>query len=356
MEAKSKAGTRLPWPRRSQSIEKCAVLAQIARRAIFKSTRPQLAIRQAMDPRSRVTAHVFLASMAAGLGLLAAVACGDSSADAPAKSGVFGGAGGIPPAVALGGQLSKGGAGAGADSGGSAPLANSCADTPQGKLALVDDFDDGDSAAALEPNREGYWFTIHDDTAGSITPAPDFVPVAGGVRGTLAAHITVESFSAWGAALIVNISHKQALRCPYNASAFKGLRFVARGHGAVRVQAAMPGVIDKEYGGTCDPAQGQICNDGHGSFVTLTDQYQVVELPWSDFQQRNYGTPVAFEPKTILALQFQFEAARLPIDFWLDDVAFWDGVPAASGAGGAGSGGAPDESASGGANAGQGGT
>ena len=324
---------------------------------------PNLAIGQAMNPRSRVTAHVSLASLAAGLTLMAAVACGDSPADPPAKSGVFGGAGGIPDAVVLAGQTSKGGGDAASGSGGSASLPNGCTDTPQGKLALIDDFDDGNSVAAFEPNREAYWFTIHDDTAGTITPPLDFAPVAGGLRGSLGAHVNVEGYSAWGAAFIVNISHKEALRCPYNASAFKGLRFAARGHGAVRVQAAMPGVIDKEYGGSCDPAQGQICNDGHGSFVTLTDDYRVVELPWSDFQQRNYGTPVAFEPKTIMAVQFELEALELPIDLWVDDLAFWDGVPAASGAGGAGSAGAADDaggvagaSAAGGANAGQGGT
>ena len=295
---------------------------------------------------------------------MAALACGDAPAGSPAKSGVFGGTGGIPDAIALAGQTSKGGggAGSGSGSGGSLPVSNTCADTPQGSLALIDDFDDGDSVAAFEPNREAYWFTIHDDTSGTITPPADFAPVAGGLRGSLGAHISVEGYSAWGAALIVNISYKAALHCPYNASAFKGLRFVARGRGAVRVQAAMPGVIDKEYGGTCDPAQGQICNDGHGSFVMLTDDYRVFELPWSDFQQRNYGTPVAFEPKTIMAVQFEFEAAKLPIDFWLDDLAFWDGVPAiggAGGAGGTGGGGAPDDSAGaggwGGVSAGQGG-
>ena len=288
-----------------------------------------------MHPRIRVAARISRASVVAAL---TSAACSGSQVDAPAtKGGIFGGAGGIPDAVLLAGQTSSAGSGAG--SGGSAPLSNSCADTPKGTLALLDDFDDGNSVAAYEPSREAYWFTIHDDTAGTITPPNDFLPEAGGLRASLAAHITAQGYTAWGAAFILNISHKEALRCPYNASGFAGLRFVARGHGAVRAQLAMPGVIDKDFGGSCDPARGQVCNDGHGSFVTLTDEYRVFELPWSDFQQRGYGTPVSFDPKTILAAQFQLETSQLPIDFWLDDVAFWDGVHAELGGGGAGAGG-----------------
>jgi hypothetical protein len=106
------------------------------------------------------------------------------------------------------------------------------------------------------------------------------------------------------------------------------------------VQVIMPGVTDKEFGGTCDPDKGQTCYDNHGIEVALTPEFKTYELPWSSFQQRGYGTAVPFDPKTVFALQFAMEVAHLPVDLWLDDVEFWDGVSTAEGSGGASTGGA----------------
>ncbi len=252
---------------------------------------------------------------------------------------------GVVEAVAV-----AGGSGSTAAGGSAGGPFDECASTPAGKLALIDDFEDGDSVAAAEPGREALWFTVHDESAGTIVPPGPFLPVAGGYRGSRSAHVSASAFTIWGAELAANISYKQAIRCPYDASAFAGLRFVARGSGRVRVQLAVPGVVDKEYGGTCDPSAGQVCYDDHGSFVTLGDQYQLYELPWSSFTQRGYGTPVPFDPKTIHSLHFTVETPDLPVDLWLDDVAFWDGQATNTGGTG-GTGGA----SAGGTSAGSGG-
>jgi hypothetical protein len=291
-----------------------------------------------------------------GLGLLLAPACGRAKNDTapPKASGVFGGTGGVIDAVPVAGQMAAAGGISGSGGSGGAARANDvCANVPLGRLALLDDFNDGDSVAAPEAGREAYWFTVVDDTAGTLVPSGAFFPVAGGPDGSRAAHVSAENFTDWGAALVANISHKEATRCPYNASAFAGLRFVAKGHGNVRAQLSMPGVVDQEFGGACDAKGGEICYDLHGTFISLTEQYRVYELPWSVFLQRGFGKQVPFDPTTIFSLQFSFETPDLPVDFWLDDVAFWDGVPVplGSGEGGAGGqGGEGGERSQGGAN------
>lgn len=278
------------------------------------------------------------------------VACGKADSQPSGEAlggGIFGGAGNIEPGLPIAGK-STGTSGSSSSMAGTNAVAQDCANTPQGMLALIDNFNDGDSIAAFEPAREAYWFTTHDESPGTIVPPKDFFPSADGYLGTKSAHVSVSGFTTWGAALVANISHKEALRCPYNASTFKGLSFVVRGSGTIRAQVVMPGVMDKEYGGTCDPDKGQVCFDYHGMDIALTPEFKTYELPWSSFLQRGFGTEVPFDSKTIFAIQFTMELANLPIDLWLDDVEFWNGVPTvvdphAGGAGGA-------ESAAGAAN------
>lgn len=273
--------------------------------------------------------------LAAGL----AQACagdGDKPSASLPEGGIFGGSGGVAavPATPTPGAM------AGVSAGGSTGV-DACQGTPRGMLGLIDDFDDGDNVAAFEPAREAYWFTINDGSPGTMEPKGEFLPVADGYRGTHSAHVTMSGYTVWGAALMANISYKAAVRCPYDASAFAGLRFVARGTGRVRVVLQVPGVVSSEYGGTCDEQAGQVCYDNHGVFVELGPQYQTYELPWVSFRQRGFGASLPFDPKTIFALQFSVELVDLPADLWVDQVEFWDGTPSVDGGGGgAGAGGA----------------
>jgi hypothetical protein len=194
-------------------------------------------------------------------------------------------------------------------------------------LALIDDFEDGDSVAVPEADREAYWFTIHDDSAGMIEPDTNFLPVRPGAHGSaLAAHITASGYSVWGAGFSANISHfAGGIRCPYNASRFSGLRFYARGSGAVRVELLIPEIVDQLYGGKCDPGAGQTCYDTHGVWITLTPDWKPYSFTWSQFMQRGFGTVAAFRPDAIMTVEFAFEQDQLPADAWFDDVSWEDG-------------------------------
>jgi len=286
----------------------------------------------------------------AGLPVLAPLACGktDTHADDPGlPSGIFGGSGGAieQPTLAAGTSAMSN---AGAPST-TTPMAI-CKNVPPGQLALIDDYEDGDSTAVLEAGREAYWFTIHDDSAGKIVPDTDFLPAPGGAHGSrYAAHITASGYSTWGAGFSANITHfANDVRCPYNATKFSGLRFFARGSGQVRVELLVPEVVDQEYGGQCNPSAGEVCYDTHGTAISLEQDWKLYSLPWSAFVQRGFGKQAAFHQDGILTLEYAFEVADLPVDAWFDDVSWEDGSPTpplgAGGEGGAPNGGASGES------------
>jgi len=293
-----------------------------------------------------------------GLGAAAACSSSDQMAASDPFSGFFGG--GAPAIVQP--TLSNAGSGgakpaAVAGNGGAAgsPLLDPCADVPEGQLALIDDFEDGNQDAVPEPEREAFWFPLKDDeaSAGILVPEKEFrggVPT--GVNGsTQAAHITASGFKVWGAAFAANISHlKNDIRCPFNAQHFSGYRFHARGSGRVYVVLQIPDIIDEQYGGTCRPSAGETCYDGHGVWITLTPDWKAYSFKWSEFKQRSFGKQAAFRPGAIMSLQFSFEKEQQPVDFWLDNVGWDDGSPFAvmGGGGSGGSGGSIDLGGSGG--------
>ncbi len=252
----------------------------------------------------------------------------------------FGGVGGVVMATPSGGAGASN-LGGGGQGGGTTTLPAVCLAVAKGQLAAIDDFEDGDSVALPETGREGYWFTVHDATVGSIVPDSLFVPVPGGANGTQrAAHVQASGYSEWGALFEVGLTYlSDGVHCPYNAASFAGVRFYLRGSGNIRVALGTPATQDKEYGGTCDPAAGMICYDVHTTTsIALNEQWTLYELPWSQFKQRGFGTPVPFRQDAVMGVQFAFDSPELPVDFWLDEVSFWNGqvTPPATGEGGAG--------------------
>lgn len=280
---------------------------------------------------------------------LGIAACSDSkspSADPGPLPSAFGGSGGAVTAQPAGGGGALATAGA---SGQTTTLPSACQNVPKGKVALLDDFEDGDSAAFSEPGREGFWVMLHDETAGMVDPSGVLVPEKGGAGGTkLAAHVKAAGYSGWGASFATTLSYlSDGVRCPYNASGFAGLRFYMRGSGRTRITLATLATQDKEYGGACDPDKGMICYDGHGTYAGLTPEWTLYELPWSIFQQSGWGTPAELRADQILVVQFTFDSGDLPVDLWLDEVSFWDGKPTPTPSGEAGAGGEGGTSAGG---------
>lgn len=187
-----------------------------------------------------------------------------------------------------------------------------------GSNPLIDDLEDGDERLAILEHRAGFWMVFNDGTG---TQAPRVgVPVSGvkipGGRGQSerALHTSGGRFKNWGAVLAMELSGK---RC-YDASAYKGLRFWARGRGQIKVVVKMSQVVTEQYGGSC--VKG--CFDGHFKQVKLDKEWQLVDIPWEELRQNGTGTQLPFDAHSLLGIDFTVPPELTPFDFWIDDLSF----------------------------------
>jgi Carbohydrate binding domain (family 11) len=191
-------------------------------------------------------------------------------------------------------------------------------------VALLDDFEDGDSHLFQAFQRDGYWWSGTDATEGAtIYPEvskfmPDRLPPAEATRGNLyAAHLKAAGQRDWGVTWGVGLQWvSKGIRCPLNVSAFGGLRFRAKGPGTVRVAFSMPETQAKEHGGECTTG----CYDFHGKLVFLDDRWSDYVVPFDHLQQGGWGAQARFDPAHILGISFAVKSKDLPIEFWVDDL------------------------------------
>jgi len=192
--------------------------------------------------------------------------------------------------------------------------------------ALIDDFEDGDNHMFVAFQRDGYWWTATDATDGAaVFPpvgkfAPDRLPPGEATRGNLfAAHFKAAGQHDWGAVWGVSLQwSNQGIKCPLDVSPFGGLKFRAKGPGAMRVEFVMPETQATEHGGTCTTG----CYDFHGTVVFLEDHWADYVVPFDKLQQGAWGAQARFDPTRIIGLSFSVKPKALPIDVWIDDLAF----------------------------------
>jgi hypothetical protein len=111
-------------------------------------------------------------------------------------------------------------------------------------------------------------------------------------------------------------------RC-YDASAYAGVAFWARGRASLRIGVKMTQIVGEEFGGSC--TQG--CYDSHGVTYPLTREWKHYEVRWKDLAQRGFGAAVPFDPRSLYSLEFAVSENQPPFDFWIDDVAFLTDIP-----------------------------
>jgi hypothetical protein len=187
-----------------------------------------------------------------------------------------------------------------------------------GLLPLIDDFEDGDSRVLVADKRAGSWVIFNDGTgqqqprAGATFPA-DRIP-GGRSSSRFGLHTHGSKFTKWGAVLSVELSPR---RC-YDASAYAGISFWARGRAKLRVAVKMTQVVDEEFGGSCV----QDCYDSHGAAPTLGKEWQHYAFRWEDLTQRGFGTPLPFDPRSLFSVEFAVGADQPAFDFWIDDLSF----------------------------------
>jgi len=187
-----------------------------------------------------------------------------------------------------------------------------------GSQPLIDDFEDDDARIAPFEHRAGFWSASNDNTATqwpSLGRQLAMTRIPGG-RGTsrFALHTSGGKFTKWGALLAADFS---ARRC-YDASAYGGLAFFARGRGSFNVVAKMTQIAAEEYGGSCS----HDCYDSHRATVSLSSNWQEQRVTWAELKQKGFGQVVPFDPRSLLSLEFTVAPEQTPFDFWVDDVRF----------------------------------
>jgi hypothetical protein len=178
---------------------------------------------------------------------------------------------------------------------------------------LLSDFETtnaGDSLPLLSAldSRRGHWFHLrHDERQGfareplHVLPSPS--PSANSQR---ALHVTGRAESGWGAHVGVEFSSR------YDAAAYDGIEFRARGPGAVFVAFQTVSTVPVQAGGRCEDK----CWFTGGRFLVLDDEFQSYRVRFADVNSPNPEQEIARE---LLQIMFSIQSGTV-YDFWLDDV------------------------------------
>lgn len=186
---------------------------------------------------------------------------------------------------------------------------------------LIADFEQDSVFLRPVPQRTGTWYMNNDGSPDGKQEPDSFAAERGGYGGSnYAVHFKVQGFSDWGAVLGATLRYApdEGIRCPYNASGFDGLSFMARGKGRIRVNLGTSDTVPADLEGRCKKG----CWDSHGAFVFLTEDWKEYRLPWSAFSQQGWGTIARLNLNEILAINFAVGRADQPAELWLDDLKF----------------------------------
>jgi hypothetical protein len=188
--------------------------------------------------------------------------------------------------------------------------------TSSGVMPLIDDFEDGNAQILSIDGRNGSWSVGQDGTGTLSTPVPP-VPADGGANGSLRAmHLAGSGFSQWGANLTLELRNGAS---PYDASAYRGIKFSARGAGRLRVIFMQQNLAPGHPCSTCDTAGGE-CGLLYSTDISLTDTWSPIVIDWPILLAPTViNTP--FAPNQLMTIQFEAPAADL-FDVWIDDLSF----------------------------------
>jgi hypothetical protein len=108
---------------------------------------------------------------------------------------------------------------------------------------------------------------------------------------------------------------------PYDASAYVGLKFWARGAQPLRLIVIQQDLATGGACTTCSSADSDDCGLFYGAQVSLTDTWTQYTVPWGALSQSAAGS-TAFAPDQLMLLKFEAPPAE-QFEFWLDDVSFY---------------------------------
>ncbi len=235
------------------------------------------------------------------------------------------------------GMSSTGTAGSGAGGGGA--LAACPAPPAAGAIAdlLIDDLEDKDNGIKRVGNRTGYWYTYLDALGSMITPKPDaagtmpLLPGATNCHGGMAC-IMISGTTAPADEVAmkypyagVGFDFSNAKKpCVYNASAYAGIKFWARGDVPITIKLNTTATAKTDGGGTCT---GALCNGGFspaGADVVLTTAWQQIDINFATAAPPAWAAALAMHPDkaNLVSLQVQVPPGQT-FNIALDDFTFY---------------------------------
>jgi hypothetical protein len=242
-------------------------------------------------------------------------------------------------AVGTAGTTAVGTAGTGAGGGGA--LAACPAPPAAGAITdlLIDDMEDGDNAIAKVGNRSGFWYTFLDAHGSTIVPAPDPAGASPLKPGSTDCHGGMKCVMISG---VVGMQDETAMPpkytfagvgfdfsnakkpCVYNASAYTGIKFWARGDVPITVKLNTTATATVEGGGTCT---GSMCNGGFspaGADIVLTAAWQQIDVNFATAAPPTWAAALAMHPDkaNLVSLQIQIPPGQT-YSVALDDFTFY---------------------------------
>lgn len=184
---------------------------------------------------------------------------------------------------------------------------------------LIDNLEDGDAKITKVDNREGLWAFVTDGTGTTVPSDPStLAPSPGGAeQSAVSLHVNGQGFSKWGAALVLPFRGV----CPYDASAYGGIEFWAKGSGQLWVELRDERLTPVAFGGVCvEESDMQCCGDYPAKLLVLSAQWQKFSYGWSELEQPGSGYRAELDPAALVALSLNPHAADF--ELWIDNVAF----------------------------------
>jgi len=251
---------------------------------------------------------------------------GPGNAGTSGEAGNFGGAGTGGSATGTGNSVGSAGTTGDAGTTGGGATTGSAGTTGSGgsssSLEMIDNLEDNDRQIIVVNGRQGPWHSFNDTNGGNIQPplGTGFVATAGGANNTAyAVHATGSNYQFGGVGFDLNNSTTtpEAMQSQaYNASAYNGLTFWAKGSGTLRVEFAMRSFVPTDRGGSCTSN----CWNVYGANTpSLSSNWTQITIPWSGMQREQGGTSPAFNASELMSVSFK---AGGTFDFWIDEVAF----------------------------------
>src|SRR5690606_33038026 len=200
-----------------------------------------------------------------------------------------------------------------------------CTRTAAGKIALIEDFDDGDRFITGD-GRSGMWFDFDDGSGGhheawstvlgGMTESGNTLQVRGG------------GFTIWGSGVGVSFAWDTTgnRACAYDASSWEGISFWAKGNVA-GLAVALPelDVVPVEQGGRCK----ENCNGSHQARVELGECWRQYAFRFDELEPPSWSPERGpLNPAELTGVQFIVYTDMAPdnqFDYWLDQIEFFRG-------------------------------